>query len=499
MSSRRVVVVGGGITGLAAAHRLVELGREPILLERDSRPGGVILTEEVKRYLIEAGPDSFLARKPWAADLCRRLGMADEIIPTDPSRRGSFILFGGRLHPLPEGLTSLVPTRLGPIARSQLLTAGGKARLLLEPFVPRRSDPGDESLAGFFRRRIGEQASRRLVEPLVRGIYGGEAESLSLRATFPQLAEIERRYGSLIVGLLREARARTPRSSARTAEAGAPSPRRHDPAGQSTDPATQPAPGESAFLSLRRGMGSLVEGLRQSLPASSVRLASEATALRRSSCGAEDLTRAFQVQLAAGESLDADAVILATPASDTARLVAGLDSELSALVGAIQAGPSVTVALGFDRRLVGNPLQGYGFVVPEAVGGPLLACTWASSKFPGRTPKGCALVRAFLAQPESLLERDDREVTALAMDALRPILGLPGEPGLARVHRWKQALPRYAVGHPERLASIERRLAGIQGLYLAGAAYRGVGIPDCIRDGERAAEAAGAQLGALRA
>ena len=248
------------------------------------------------------------------------------------------------------------------------------------------------------------------------------------------------------------------------------------------------AEGETGFLSLRRGMGSLIERLRQILPSSSVRPGSEATALHRRD-------GEFQVELATGESLGADAVILATPAAESARLVAALDHELAALVGGIQSGSSVTVALGFDRRLVGHPLQGYGFVVPEAVGGPLLACTWASSKFPGRAPKTSALVRAFLAHPESLLERDDRQVTAVAMDALRPILGLPGEPGLARVHRWRQALPRYAVGHPERLASIERRLAELPGLFLAGAAYRGVGIPDCVRDGEQAAEAAFARLG----
>ncbi len=497
MNTPRVVVVGGGVTGLAAAHRLTELGGAPILLERDSRCGGVVLTEEVKRFLVEAGPDSFMARKPWAADLCRRLEMADEIIPTDPAKRGSFIWFGGRLHPLPEGLTSLVPTRLGPIARSRLLSPAGKARLLLEPFLPRRAEVADESLAGFFRRRIGDQASRRLVEPLVRGIYGGDAESLSLRATFPQLAEIERRYGSLIVGLVRQARTSGPQPGV---EASGASPST-GPEGAAA-PRDRPAGGETAFLSLRRGMGTLVERLRLALPSGSVRARSEATALRWFADGGpasgervQALDGDFQVELATGESLAADAVILTTPPVEAARLVARLDAELASLVGGIRSGSSVTVALGFDRRLVSHPLRGYGFVVPEAVGGPLLACTWASSKFPGRAPAGSALVRAFLAHPESLLDRDDREVTAVAMDALRPILGLPGEPSLARVHRWRQALPRYAVGHPERLADIERRLVAIPGLFLAGAAYRGVGIPDCIRDGEKAAEAAYARFG----
>jgi oxygen-dependent protoporphyrinogen oxidase len=482
----RALVIGGGVTGLAAAHRLVELGLEPVLLERESRCGGVVLTEELKGFLIEAGPDSFLARKPWAADLCRRLGLGEEIIPTDPANRGSFVWFGGRLHALPEGLTSLVPTRLGPIARSRLLTPAGKARLLLEPLVPRGPEREDESLAGFFRRRLGDQASRRLVEPLVRGIYGGDAESLSLQATFPQLAEIERRHGSLLVGLLRQAGASPPARS--NDDAGA---------GQGL------AAGGAAFLSLRRGMGSLVDRLRQTLPPGSVKTGTGATTLRRIPTASSApliagsrFEESLEVELTTGERLTAGAVILATPPAEAARLVAQVDPDLGSLVGSIRSGSSVTVALGFERDRVRHPLRGHGFVVPETTGGALLACTWASSKFPGRAPAGSVLVRAFLAHPESLLGRDDRAVTATALQALRPILGLEDEPRLARVHRWREALPRYAVGHPTRRAQIERRLASIPGLYLAGAAYRGVGIPDCVRDGEKAADAAHARLAA---
>jgi oxygen-dependent protoporphyrinogen oxidase len=448
-----VIVVGAGVTGLAAAHRLVELGLEPVVLERDSRCGGVILTEEVEGFLVEAGPDSFLARKPWAADLCRRLGLGPELIPTDPANRGSFIWFGGQLHTLPEGLTALVPTRLAPIARSRLLSPAGKARLLLEPLVARRRESEDESLAGFFRRRLGRQAAERLVEPLVRGIYGGDAASLSLRATFPQLAEIERRHGSLVRGLLREA-----------------------PAGA--------ADGESvAFLSLRRGMGSLIDRLAHRLPPGALRTRAGVTALARREGD-------FEIKLANVESLAAAALILATPPAEAARLLGSLDPELAALVGGIRSGSSLTVALGYERDRLRHRLKGYGFVVPEVAGGPLLACTWASSKFPGRAPTGCVLLRAFLAEPESLLERDDRDVVAGALEALRPILGIEGDPLVARVHRWREALPRYAVGHPARVEAIERRLASLPGVWVAGAGYRGVGIPDCVRQGEQAAEAA---------
>lgn len=452
-----VVVVGAGLTGLAAAHRLVELGLEPVVLERDSRSGGVVLTEEVEGFLVEAGPDSFLARKPWAADLCRRLGLGDELIPTDPANRGSFILFSGQLHALPEGLTALVPTRLAPIARTRLLSPAGKARLLLEPLVARRRGSDDESLADFFRRRLGRQAAERLVEPLVRGIYGGDTASLSLRATFPQLAEVEHRHGSLVIGLLREAR-------------------------------TGAADGKAAgFLSLRRGLGSLVDRLAQRLPTGALRTRTGVAALARHEEG-------FEIKLASGERLAAAALILATPPAEAARLLEPLDAELAALVEGIRSGSSLTVALGIERDRVRHSLKGYGFVVPEVAGGPLLACTWASSKFPGRAPADRVLLRAFLAHPDSRLERDDRHVVAVALEALRPILGIEGDPLVARVHRWREALPRYAVGHPARMEGIDRRLASMPGAWVAGAAYRGVGIPDCVRQGEQAAEAAHAFL-----
>jgi oxygen-dependent protoporphyrinogen oxidase len=247
---------------------------------------------------------------------------------------------------------------------------------------------------------------------------------------------------------------------------------------------TGAADGEAAgFLSLRRGMGSLVDRLAQRLPSGALRTCAGVAALARQGEG-------FGIKLANGEALAAAALILTPPPAEAARLLTQLDPELGALVGGIRSGSSVTVALGFERHGVRHPLNGYGFVVPESAGRPLLACTWASSKFPGRAPAGRVLLRAFLAFPESLLERDDRHVVAVAIEALRPILGIEGDPLFARVHRWREALPRYTVGHPARMEGIERRLASTPGVWVAGAAYRGVGIPDCVRQGERAAEAA---------
>lgn len=451
------------MSGLAAAHRLLELGLEPVVLERSARCGGVVLTEEVEGFLVEGGPDSFLARKPWAAALCRRVGLESEIVPTDPANRGSFVWFRGRLHPLPEGLTALVPTRLAPLLTTALLSTAGKARLLAEPLVPRATSSADESLGGFFRRRLGREASLRLVEPLVRGIYGGDPEALSLRATFPQLAEIEQRHGSLLRGILRETDA--PGRARRNGE-------------------LDDREGSAGFLALRGGMGSLVERLVAALAPGEIRLG----------CGVRDLRRravgGWEIGLADGDVLRPETVIIALPPPSAAPILDPLDARLGSLVAGIRCASSVTVSLGLERAQVRHRLRGYGFVVPDVEGGPLIACTWSSSKFPGRAPAGAVLVRAFLARPETLLDQPDDALARLACDALRPILGVAGEPRVARVHRWREALPRYTVGHPQRVAEIERRLAGQPGLFLCGAGYRGLGLPDCVRAGELAAQAA---------
>jgi oxygen-dependent protoporphyrinogen oxidase len=464
-----VAIAGAGVTGLAAAHRLTELGVSFLLLERSPRCGGVVLTERREGFLLEAGPDSFLARKPWMVDLCRRLGIEDRLLPTDPANQGSFIWHAGRLHALPEGLTSLVPTRLRPLARTRLLSPAGKARLALEPLVPRAAENEDESLAAFFRRRLGGQASRRLVEPLLRGIYGGAPESLSLRATFPQLAEMERRHGSLIRGLLRESRESSENGGTNGSENGGTSGR-----------------SGGGFLSLREGMGSLIENLVERLPPGSLRCGTALSALTRRTSGR------FELWLERKERLLADAVLLATPAGESARLIGSNDGTLAALLAGIRAGSSLIVSIGFPRTRVRHPLRGYGFVVPERPGAPLLACTWSSSKFSGRAPDGLVLLRAFLSQPDTFSGAHEGRIVETTVQALRPILGLEGAPVLVAVHRWNQALPRYAVGHPQRMREIERRLAKHPGLFLTGASYRGLGIPDCIRDGEAAAEAAAA-------
>ncbi|MBA2565017.1 MAG: protoporphyrinogen oxidase [Gemmatimonadetes bacterium] len=464
----RVAVIGGGITGLAAAWRLAQRGIQFTLFEKGPACGGVIRTEYVGGFLLEAGPDSWLARKPWARELCDRLALGDEVIPTNAANRGSFILFRGRLHELPEGLTSLVPTRLAPLLQTSLLSARGKARLLLEPLLPRRPAAGDESLAGFFRRRLGAEASRRLVEPLVRGIYGGDPATLSLSATFPRLPEIEARHGSLIRGLRREERGTR---------------------------STKERPPPPAFLSLRHGLGSLADRLLESLPEGSVRPLCGVRRVRRTRSGSFELGLE-SATVERDETARFDALVVATPACAAGALLSELDPPLSSLLAGIRAGSSFTVALGFRAGDVRHPLRGHGFVVPEEEPGPLLACSWSSSKFPCRAPPGHVLLRAFVARPDAFDQDGDPDDdldgnrAEAVLCALSPILGFRAAPVLVRVHRWTRALPRYAVGHVEHVERIQRRAREVPGLFLAGASYRGVGVPDCVRDGEAAAEAA---------
>ncbi|GIV61623.1 MAG: protoporphyrinogen oxidase [Rhodothermaceae bacterium] len=457
----RIVIAGGGITGLAAAYRLQELARthglplELHLFERDARLGGKILTERTGGFIVEAGPDIFLARKPAALDLCRELGLADRLRPTCPVRRGSYIRRGNRLYALPEGLSGLVPARLWPLIASPLLSPWGKLRLVLDTVLPARSGPpvpggsDDESVAAFFTRRLGREAYERLVEPLLGGIYGGDGEQLSLRATFPRLRELERAHGSLIRGLKARPEHTTP---------------------------------ESAFLSLAGGMAELTGALAAALTGVHV-------AAGRCVEAVEPAGGGYRIR-AGGTSLEAEAVLLATPAYVSARLVAPFAPALAGELAAIPYGSIATLSLAYRLSDVPHPLDAYGYIIPRTEATPVLACTWSSSKLPERTPEGHALLRVFIAARagnDDLLDRPDEALLALARDELRATLGLTAVPVFHRLYRWQRAMPQYVLGHPERLDRIARHLDAHPGLYLAGAGYRGVGIPDCIRDAEHAA------------
>ena len=462
-----VVIVGGGITALAAAHRAVELARERgvdlhlRIVEARHRLGGTIATERADGFLLEAGPDSFLSEKPWALELCRRLGVEHRLVRTDDRYRRVFVWFNGRLHPLPDGFQLLAPTRLAPFATSSLFSWRGKARMALDLLLPRGGGAlgADESLAGFVRRRLGHEALERVAQPLVAGIYTADPEDLSVVATMPRFVEIERRHRSLIVGL-------------RRGLAQAPQP---DTSGARW----------SLFVSFVDGMQTLVTTLAERLPDSAVVLGQRVASVQRE--GAR-----WRLTTADGVRFDADRVIVAAEAHASARLLRYVDPVLATLLGDIEYAGAATVSLGFRRADVPHPLNAFGFVVPRSEGKAILAATFSSVKYPGRAPADHALIRCFLggALNPGMLGEDDASLVAGTRRELHEALGVSAEPVLVRAARWPASMPQYRVGHLARVETIERRVATLPGLVLAGAAYRGVGIADCVRAGEAAAAAA---------
>jgi oxygen-dependent protoporphyrinogen oxidase len=457
--------VGGGIAGLAAAHRALEIARERgrtvdlTLLEARHRLGGTIETERAGGYVIEGGPDAFLTEKPAALALCRRLGLQARLIGTDERFRRVWVWHRGRLHPIPEGFHLLAPARLGPVLTSRLFSWRGKARLALDLVLPRRRSDEDESLAAFVRRRLGREVLERVAQPLVAGIYSADPEELSLRATVPRFLELERAHRSLILGLRRAAH-RAPSEGASGARFG-------------------------LFASLAGGLGELVEALAARLPAGAARLGERVMQVERRAEG-------WRVRTEDGRIYDADRLVLAVEAHAAARLLRDVDPPLAALLQVIGYASSATVSLGYRRADVPHPLDGFGFVVPRTEGRDLLACTFSSVKFPGRAPPDHVLLRGFLggALHPAVLEQDDASLVGRVRRDLRDALGIAAEPVLVRVRRHPAALPQYAVGHPVTVEAIERRLGALPGLHLAGAAYHGVGIADCVRSGEAAADAA---------
>ena len=444
----RVVVVGGGIAGLAAARRLEALAPEAeiSLVERDAVLGGKLRTEHVDGFVIEAAPDSFLSRKERGVGLCEELGLADELIVRRPEHARTYVRRGHDLHPLPEGLTGMIPTNLDALEDGSLLSEVGVARFREEPEIPVAPGDADESVASFVSRRFGREAYDALVEPLMTGIYGGDGELMSLRATSPQLRALELEHGSLLRGL------------------------------------TAPAPGRyPPFVSLRDGVGSLVSRLTGSLERTRVVTGTAVAHVASAPAG-------YEVTLATGDSLAADGVVLATPAHATAELLAGLDHELAALHGEIPHASSVVVTLAYAHADV-VPLDGYGYLVPRTEGSDVLACTWSSQKWEGRAPDASVLVRVYAGRfgGRDLTGAPDDELLALARAELAR-LDVVAEPALARIQHWPLGMPQYVLGHTERVERIEARAAEHPGLALAGAAYRGVGIPDCIASGEQAAE-----------
>jgi oxygen-dependent protoporphyrinogen oxidase len=508
----RAVVIGGGITGLAAAHRLTELARERgialelQLLEAGDRVGGAIATERREGFLLEAGPDSFITDKPWALALCRRIGLAERLIGTNDAHRRSYVVRGGKLHPVPEGFQLLAPSRFGPLATSRIFSWPGKLRMAMDLVLPARKDSADESIGAFVERRLGREALERMAQPMVGGIYGADPYALSLQATLPRFREMERRHGSLIRAMW-AARRRSGVQVFRSSGVQADRAGTRTPEHPNTRTPEQGVSGAryGLFVSLDGGMQVLVDALTQRLPPGTLTLGARVTHLERhapdtsdpqatipSPPNAQRLTpnayAPWRVTLADGASITADAVCVALPAYRAAALVERVDADLAARLLAIPYASAATVNLAYRRADVPHALDGFGFVVPAREERAILGCTFSSVKFPGRAPDGHALLRAFLGGP-GVAQASDAEMEAAVRDDLRLLLGIRAAPMWVSAALHPNAMAHYTVGHLDRVAEIEDRVTRLPGLALAGNAYRGIGIPDCVHSGEQAAEA----------
>jgi protoporphyrinogen/coproporphyrinogen III oxidase len=452
-----VAIVGGGIAGLAVAYELSKRQVSFLVLERAPRAGGVILSESVDGFTIDGGPDSLLIQKPEAIALCHEIGLGDRLVSTQPPRI-AYIQRGGRLHALPAASVLGIPTRIGPFARTTLFSWPGKLRMGAELFIPRKRDESDESIGAFITRRFGREAATYLAEPLLAGIHAGDVDRLSARALFPRLVDAERQHGSLLRAFSI-----------------------HNPIHNPTrNPQSAIRNSEGAFKSLPGGLSDMVHALVKALGAANVRTG---TSVERITGDGP-----FLVHTSAGEPLEAGAVVLATPAYATSELMRERDEELSRLAAGIVYASAATIALAFDRARVRHPLTGSGFVVPRVEHTGILAASWLSSKWPNRAPQDRVLMRTFVggARDPQVLERSDAELVQLSLAALRPLLGINGDPLFTRVYRWHRGNAQHDVGHLDRVAAIDRALtARHPGLFLTGSGFRGVGIPDCVADARK--------------
>jgi protoporphyrinogen/coproporphyrinogen III oxidase len=476
----RIAVLGGGVTGLSAAYALARarLAGAPIeesLIEARDRLGGSIQTERVGEFLVEGGPDSFLTEKPEAAALCRELGLGHSLLGSNDVRRRTYILHRGRLVPLPDGLMLLVPTRIGPMLTTPLLPFRSKLAVAAEFFArPSKADngaPDDESVASFVGRHFGDAMTENIVDPLLAGVFGGDASALSVRSVLPRFYTMEQKHGSLTGATLNAMRQRRSRA-------------------QASANANEAAP--TLFMTLRDGLGRMVEALEQRLNLSRVFLGQPVLAIEpyeRACAG-----RAYRVRCEGGTVHDADAVILALPTYQCARLISSFDPSLAQSFGAIAYSSAMTVALGYDPARAGLAQlpPGFGFLVPRQERRRLLACTFVQGKFNYRAPPGRALLRCFLggSRDPEVLNLSDKDTVDLCRRELRVILNLDAEPLFYRIYRWPQSMPQYEVGHSQRVDAILRQLENHPGFFVAGNAYSGIGISDCIRTGKAAAQSA---------
>ena len=460
----RVAVVGGGITGLAAVHRLRELDAQLdlVLLESSGRVGGVLETVRDDGFVVERSADNFITNVPWALDLCRRIGFEHELINTNDRHRKAMVVRRGRLHDIPAGFLVMAPSRLWPVFTSPILSCRGKLRLACEYILPARNHQEDESLASFATRRLGREAYERLVQPLVGAIYTADPQKLSVNAALPRFRQMECEHGSLIRGARVEAKIRR---------------RQHR---------SDSGAAYSMFMAPRDGLTCLVEALAAKLPPDTIRLNSPVAGV----AAGQNQRWTLSVGGEKAERLDVDGVIVATPASAAAKLVDHVDRDLGNLLQRIPHARCAIVSLGYRRDQIGHAMNGFGFVVPLSEQRQILAGSFSSVKFPGRAPQGYELIRVFVggACQSELVQLPDEPLRALVTKELEQLLSIRGQPVFDHIHRWPPVMPQYHVGHCELVEQIHAKTAKISGLELAGNWDAGIGIPHCIHSGQQAAE-----------
>ncbi len=467
MSIPKIAVIGGGVSGLAAAYYLTRSAKgarqdlDVSLFEAGPRLGGTIETEVSEGFVLEKGPDAFLTEKPWALALSKELGLSDEIIGTQNENRRSFIARGSRLLPVPEGFYLIAPVEIRPFLASPLVSWPGKIRMAAECFLPKKPAAGDESIAAFVRRRFGREALDRIAQAMLGGIYTGDPEILSLRATMPRFLDLEQRYGSVTRGLMSEAKKRR---SAASAASG---------------------PRYSLFSSYRRGMQTLTDALVRALPEGCAKV----------SCAAKSIAydpaqRSWSVEFEGGEKESFAAVCITVPAHIAARLLSGPYPALAERLSRIPYESVMTVNLGYKKKQIADPLAGFGFVVPRVENKSVIACSFSSRKFAGRAPAEHVLLRAFAggAFGRQFFEKDDADALGSIGSELGAWLGITGKPVFSRLKRYRGAMVQYGVGHLDLVSEIRSLASKIPGLHLTGAAYAGAGIPDCVREAESEAK-----------
>ncbi len=442
--AHKVLIVGGGISGLSAAYYLSKAGIRPTLIEKAPQPGGVIQTTVRDGCILEAGPDGFMAAKPWAMDLIRELGLADQIMGSNDHSRVTYIVKHGKLVPLPDGLMMMVPTKIMPLVATRLFSWPAKIRMGLDLFRGPKGPQPDRSVYDFLMDHYGHECIDYLAEPLLAGVYGGDPRQMSVNSVLARFVEIESKYGSLTRGVL--AAPKPPKTS-----------------------------GPKSFLwTLKRGLGHLIEALE---PSADILHATVETVERDG--------EGFRVR-ANGDWLDAEQVVVATPAGDGGKLLKTTNAELADLLAAIPYTSSITLALGYRKDTFDHPLNGHGFLVPKLERKYLMGCTWVGNKFNNRVPDDMVLLRCFIGGDGLALS--DGSLVENARAELRGIMGLQAEPVFSSIARWPNAMAQYTVGHQKRVERMEAILGTIPNLYLAGNAYRGIGIPDCVKMGKEAAQ-----------